>query len=74
MNIISEILLNIIFRKYVSVSHGLYNLSNKEKSILCKGLNFSIPPDKLEYSNYLLPIELLYRDIKDLDLPNQLTF
>ena len=29
--------------------------------------------DKLEYSDYLLPFELLYRDIKDLDLPNEKT-
>ena len=34
------------------------------------GLNFAIPPDKLECSDYLMPFELLYRDIKDLDLPN----
>ena len=47
-----------------------YNLSKSEKSLLCKGLNFAIPPDKLEYSDYLLPFELLYRDIKHLDLPN----
>ena len=33
----------------------------------------AIPPDKLEYSDYLLPFELLYRDIKDLDLPNEKT-
>ena len=29
--------------------------------------------NKLEYSDYLLPFELLYRDIKDLDLPNEKT-
>ena len=50
---------------------SFYNLSKSEKSLLCKGLNFSIPPDKIEYSDYLLPSELLYRDIKDLDLPNE---
>ena len=26
-----------------------YNLSKSEKSLLCKGLNFAVPPDKLEY-------------------------
>ena len=51
-------------------NYSSYNLSKSEKSLLCKGLNFAIPPDKLEYSDYLLPFELLYRDIKDLDLPN----
>ena len=31
------------------------------------------PPDKLESSDYLLPFELLYCDIKDLDLLNEKT-
>ena len=44
-----------------------------EKGLLCKDINFAIPSDKLEYSDYLLPFELLYRDIKDLDLPNEKT-
>ena len=47
--------------------------SKSETSLLCKGLNIAIPPDKLEYSDYLLPFELLYRDIKNLDLPNEKT-
>ena len=34
------------------------NLSKGEKSLHCKSLNFAIPPDKLEYSVYLLPFEL----------------
>ena len=51
-----------------------YNLSKSDKSLLCKGLNFPIPPDKFEYSDYLLPFELLYRVIKDLDLPNEKTY
>ena len=42
-----------------------------EKSLLCKGLNFAIPPDKLEYPDYLLLFALLYHDITDLDLPNE---
>ena len=44
----------------------------KQKKILfCKGLNFAIPPDKLEYSDFLLPFELLYRDIQNLDVTDQ---
>ena len=31
-------------------NYSSYNLSKSEKSLLCKGLNFAIPPDKLEYS------------------------
>ena len=42
-----------------------------KKSLLCIGLNFAIPPDKLEYSGYLMLFELSCRDIKDLDLPNE---
>ena len=54
-------------------NYSSQKLSKSEKSLLCKGLNFAIPPDKLEYSDYLLPLELLYRDIKDLDLPKEKT-
>ena len=32
-----------------------------------KGLNFALPPKKLRYEDYMLPFELLYRDIKNLD-------
>ena len=35
-----------------------------DKSLLIKGLNFAIPPKKIEYSKFLLPFELLFRDIK----------
>ena len=43
-----------------------------KKNLLCKGLlKFAIPPDKLEYSDYLLPFELFYRDIKNLDVTNE---
>ena len=58
---------NIIFNYF---SH---NLSKSDKNLLCKGLNFAIPPDKLEQSDYLLPFELPYCDIKDLDLLNEKT-
>ena len=46
-------------------------LKENEKSLLCKGLNFAIPPDKLEYSDFLILIELLYWDIKNLDITDQ---
>ena len=54
-------------------NYSSYTLSKSEKSLLCKGLNFAIPPDKLEYLDYLLPFKLLYSDIKDLDLPDEKT-
>ena len=46
------------------VNYSSHVLTGKEKSLLCKGLNFTIPPDKLEYSGFLLPFELLYCGIK----------
>ena len=39
-----------------------YVLRKKEKSLLCKGLRFSIPPKKIEYANFFTQIQLLYRD------------
>ena len=51
----------------------IYNFSNykfteSEKSVLCKGLEFAIPPSKLEYADFMLPFELLFHDIKNSDL------
>ena len=45
----------------------IYNFSNyhlTDSDILIKGLNFAIPPKKIEYSKFLLPFELLFHDIK----------
>ena len=55
-----------------NVSHDLnkvlynsnYYLTDSDKSLLIKGLNFAIPPKKIEYSKFLLPFELLFRDTK----------
>ena len=35
-------------------------LTESEKSLLWRGLNATIPPDKLNYSDFLLPFKLLY--------------
>ena len=48
-----------------------YQLTDDEKNVLCKGLNFSIKPGLIEYSELLLPFELLFRDIKQEDLCNE---
>ena len=34
-------------------------------------MNFAIPPKILEYADYLLPFELVYRDIHNLDITNE---
>ena len=35
---------------------------------LCKGFEFAIPPNKLEYADFLLPFEVLFHDIKSIEL------
>ena len=49
-------------------NYSSHVLTESEKRLLSKGLNFTIPPDKLEYSDFLLPFELLYREIQNLDV------
>ena len=44
-----------------------YNLSDVEKSLLAKGLNFTLPPKTLNFADYMTPYEMLYRDIKGSD-------
>ena len=39
------------------------DLTDSDKSLLCKGLDFALIPKKLEYSNYLVDFELFYRDV-----------
>ena len=45
-----------------------YKLTESEKSVLRKGLEFAIPPNKVEYADFMLPFEFLFRDIKNTDL------
>ena len=42
------------------LSHAL---STTEKSLLSKGLNFTIPPKNINYAGYMIPFKLLYRDV-----------
>ena len=48
-----------------------YKLTDDGKNVLCKGLNFSVKPGLIEYSEFLLPFELLFRDIKREGLCNK---
>ena len=41
-------------------------MSDIEKTVLAKGLNFALRPKKVIYADYLTPYELLFRDIKEL--------
>ena len=46
-----------------------YQLSEHEKSLLNKGLNFAILSKNLNYVDYMFTFELLFRDIDLLDIP-----
>ena len=48
-----------------------YELSDVEKSLLAKGLNFSIPPRKLNFADYMAPFESLCKDTKNCEVANQ---
>ena len=48
-----------------------HKLSEHETSLLSKGLNFAVPPTRLNYADYLVNFELLFRDIKSLDLSRE---
>ena len=41
-----------------------YHLTDSDKLLLIRGLNFAIPPKKIEYSKFLLLFEFLFRDIE----------
>ena len=45
-------------------------ITEHEKSLLSRGLNFAIPPKNVNYADYLLPCELLFRDIDLCDVPS----
>ena len=51
----------------VIFNYSSHVLIESEKRLFCKGLNFAIQPKKLEHADYLLPFDLLYCDIHNLD-------
>ena len=55
----------------VNFNFSSHELSYDEKLLLCKGLNFSIPPKRSDYVDHLLPFELLFRDINKNKIPNE---
>ena len=48
-----------------------YELNDDGKNILCKGLTFPVKPELIEYSEFSLPFELLFCDIKSEYLCNE---
>ena len=47
-----------------------YHLTDSDKSLLIRGLNFAIPPKKSKYSKFLLPFKFLFHDIKSNSEPS----
>ena len=70
-------LLDILLKEVINDSHhpnkgilnfSYYELSDVEKNVLYKGLNFSGKAKSIEYSEFLLPFELLFLDVKQENL------
>ena len=55
-------------RDKVIFNFSSYNLNDHEKSVLCKGLYFAIPPKATKCSEFLLRFEMLFREITSLDI------
>ena len=49
----------------------MYWLTDDKKNVSCNGLNFSVKPTLTEYSEFLLPFELLFYNIKREDVCNE---
>lgn len=48
-----------------------HSLSDIEKSLLLKGLNYSLQPKKLNYADYCINFELLFRDVLKLQIDDK---
>ena len=48
----------------VTFNYSSRKLTDVEKNLLARGLNFSVPPRKLRLSDFLIPFEKLFRLIK----------
>ena len=55
----------------VNFNFSSHELSDDEKVLLCKGLNFSISPKRLDHADHFLPFELLLKDINKNEMPNE---
>ena len=56
----------------VIFNYSSHRLSNVEKNVLARGLNFALPQVKLNYGDYLTPFELLFRDVTKLPVPENI--
>ena len=49
----------------IVINFSNHVLKEHEKTLLAKGLGFNIPSKRIRCDDYMLPLELLFRDIKD---------
>ena len=54
----------------VTFNFSSHELNDDQKSLLCKGLKFSIPPKHLDYPDHMLPFKLLFRGINEIEITN----
>ena len=54
----------------MQINFSSHVMTDHEKSQISKGLNFTVPPKRINYADYLLPFELLYRDMNLLTVSN----
>ena len=57
--------------KTVTFNCSMYKLTKQEESLLSKGLQFAIPPTEIKYTDFMLPFELLYSDIRSEEVPSK---
>ena len=55
---------------HIRFNFSSYHLNKHEKTVLRKGLGFVIQPKALEYSEILIPLEILSRYIRSLEVNN----
>ena len=49
-------------------NYSSYKLSDLEKRLLAKGLNYALPPVKLNCGDYMTPFGIFYREIRKLPI------
>ena len=54
----------------VIINFSSYQLLDVEKSLLAKEFNFTLPVKIINLADYLLSFEMVYRDIKTMDVPS----
>ena len=54
--------------KRKAIHFSKYELSDAEKKLLAKGLNFCLTLSQLNYADYLMHFELFYRNISNLEV------